>query len=32
MNPEKMGYECLDFEDAMDFLKLKVDPIKGTLS
>jgi hypothetical protein len=30
-NPEKVGNECLDFEDAMDFLRLKADAIKGTL-
>jgi len=27
-----VGEECLDFEDAMDFLRLKADAIKGTLS
>ena len=31
-NPEKVGASCLDFEDAMDFLRLKADAIKGTLS
>ena len=31
-NPEKVGNDCLDFEDAMDFLRLKADAIKGTLS
>jgi hypothetical protein len=30
-NPEKTGPECLDFDDAMDFLRLKADAIKGTL-
>ncbi|MGD6807509.1 MAG: hypothetical protein ACQCN4_11190 [Candidatus Bathyarchaeia archaeon] len=30
-NPEKAGDSCLDFEDAMDFLRLKADAIKGTL-
>jgi len=30
-NPEKVDNECLDFEDAMDFLRLKADAIKGTL-
>ena len=29
--PEKNGDYCLDFEDAMDFLRLKVDAIKGIL-
>jgi hypothetical protein len=28
-NPEKVGDSCLDFEDAMDFLRLKTDAIKG---
>jgi hypothetical protein len=31
-NPEKTGESCLDFEDAMDFLRLKADAIKGTLN
>jgi hypothetical protein len=31
-NPEKSGESCLDFEDSMDFLRLKADAIKGTLS
>lgn len=31
-NPEKSGASCLDFEDAMDFLRLKADAIKGTFS
>ena len=30
-SPEKVGNECLDFEDAMDALRLKADAIKGTL-
>ena len=30
-NPEKVGNACLDFEDAMDALRLKADAIKGTL-
>jgi hypothetical protein len=30
-NPERAGEECLDFEDAMDFLRLKADAIRGTL-
>jgi hypothetical protein len=30
-NPEKVGAECLDFEDATDFFRLKADAIKGTL-
>ena len=29
--PEKVNEECLDFEDAMDFLRLKADAIRGTL-
>jgi hypothetical protein len=29
--PEKTGDSCLDFEDAMDFLRLKADAVKGTL-
>jgi hypothetical protein len=29
--PEKVGDECLDFEDAMDALRLKADAIRGTL-
>jgi hypothetical protein len=31
-SPENVGDECLDFEDAMDSLRLKADAIKGTLS
>jgi hypothetical protein len=31
-NPEKNSNSCLDFEDAMTFLQLKADPIRGTLS
>ena len=31
VNPEKAGEECLDFEDTLDFLRLKADAIKGTL-
>jgi hypothetical protein len=31
VNPEKVGVECLDFEDAMDFFRLKADAVKGTL-
>jgi hypothetical protein len=30
-NPEKVGDNCLDYEDAMDFLRLKADAVKGTL-
>ena len=30
-NPEKSGDSCLDFEDAMDALRLKADAIKRTL-
>jgi len=29
--PEKNGEACLDFEDTMDFFRLKADAIKGTL-
>ena len=29
-HPEKVGDGCLDYEDAMDFLRLKADAIKGT--
>jgi len=31
-NPEKVNGECLNFEDAIDFLRLKADAVKGTLS
>ncbi len=31
-NPEKVNGGCLDFEDVMDFLRLKADAVKGTLS
>ena len=30
-NPEKYDDSCLDFEDEMDFMRLKADAIKGTL-
>jgi hypothetical protein len=30
-NPEKSGNSCLDYEDAMDFVRLKADAIRGTL-
>jgi hypothetical protein len=30
-NDEKFVDSCLDFEDEMDFLRLKADAIKGTL-
>ncbi len=30
-NPEKEGEACLDFEDAMEFLRLRADPIRGSL-
>jgi hypothetical protein len=30
-NPEKVGADCLDYEDAMDFLRLKADAIRGSL-
>ena len=29
--PEKSGDSCLNYEDAMDSLRLKADVIKGTL-
>jgi len=29
INPEKVNGACLDFEDAMDFLRLKADAVKG---
>jgi hypothetical protein len=31
-NPEKTAESCLDFEDEMDFLRLKADAIKGKLN
>jgi hypothetical protein len=30
-NLEKNGDSCLEFEDAIDFLRLKADAIKGAL-
>jgi hypothetical protein len=30
--PEKTADACLDFEDSMDFLRLKADAIRGTLN
>ena len=30
-NPEKVCESCLDFEDVMEFLRLKADAIRGTL-
>jgi len=30
-DPEQSGAACLDFEDAMDALRLKADAIKGSL-
>jgi hypothetical protein len=30
-DPEKSGDSCVDFEDAMDALRLNVDAVKGTL-
>jgi hypothetical protein len=32
VNPEKNGDSCLDFEDAMDFFRLKADSVKGALN
>ncbi len=29
--PEKNGAACLNFDDVMDFLRLKADAIKGSL-
>lgn len=29
--PEKNGDSCLDYEDAMDALRLRADAIRGTL-
>ena len=29
INPEKVNDACLDFENAMDFLRLKADEVKG---
>ncbi len=31
-NPEKVDGGCLDFEDVMDFLRLKADAVRGKLS
>ncbi len=31
-NAEKVNGDYLDFQDAMDYLRLRADPIKGTLS
>ena len=30
-DPEKNGTSCLNFEDEMDFLRLKADALKGSL-
>ncbi|MCL2477445.1 hypothetical protein [Candidatus Bathycorpusculum sp.] len=30
-NPEKEGNSCIDYEDEMDFTRLKVDVARGTL-
>ncbi|MCL2359860.1 hypothetical protein [Candidatus Bathycorpusculum sp.] len=30
-NPEKEGDSCIDYEDEMDFTRLKADTIRGTL-
>jgi hypothetical protein len=30
-NPEKVGDSCLEYEDTMDFSRLKADAVKGTL-
>ncbi len=31
-NPEKEETSCLNFEDSMDYLRLKADAIRGTLA
>ena len=31
-DPEVEGNSCLNYEDEMDSLRLKADPIKGTLA
>ena len=31
VNPEKNGLDCLDYEDALDFYRLRADAIRGTL-
>jgi hypothetical protein len=30
-NPERVGDSCLEYEDAMEFSRLKADVVKGTL-
>ena len=30
-DPEKEGDSCLNYEDAMDYLRLKADALKGAL-
>jgi hypothetical protein len=30
-NPEKAGDSCLDYDDALDFYRLRADAVKGTL-
>lgn len=30
-DPEKTDVACLDFDDAMDFLRLRADAVKGSL-
>ena len=30
-NPEKVGTDCLEYKDALDFLRLKADAVRGTL-
>jgi hypothetical protein len=30
-NPEKTGDSCLEYEDAMDFFRLKTDVVRETL-
>ena len=29
--PERCNGDCLDFEDAMDYLRLRADAVRGTL-
>ncbi len=31
-DPEKEENCCLNFEDSMDYLRLKADPVRGTLA
>jgi hypothetical protein len=31
VDPEKEGNSCIDYEDELDFVRLKADAIRGTL-